>query len=186
MNLLIELTHHFLPFIVNSVSDESRFYRNWSGNAHRYKMKGIRIEGGLLEWWEIPYKVIRRLNEFIEEVPNSTLNEDTKKVRIAEARFLRVFNYFYMVKRYGGVPLVTKVVSKDDPEDVIYPKRNTEQEVYDYVISEVDAIANSLPEQVSGSEYGRASKYTALALKSRAALYAASIAKYGKVQLGVY
>lgn len=177
-------THHFLPFIVNSVSDESRFYRNWSGNAHRYKKNGIKIEGGLLEWWEIPYKVIRNLNEFISKAPNSTLDADTKKIRIAEARFLRAFNYFYMVKRYGGVPLVTKVISQNDPEDVIYPKRNTEKEVYDYVISEVDAIANILPEQVSGNEYGRASKYAALALKSRAALYAASIAKYGEVQLG--
>jgi hypothetical protein len=147
------------------------------------KAGNLKIEGGLLEWWELSYKIIRTLNEFIEKVEASdVIEESTKEVRIAEARFLRAFNYFAMVKRYGGVPLIKKVQSVDDPKEELFAARNTEQEVYDYIIAEVDAItgANGLPEE---NDYGRATKYAALALKSRAALYAGSIAKYGSVQL---
>lgn len=145
-----------------------------------FKFGNLKIQGGLFEWW--PYNIIRKSNEFIERVGTSPLNPSLASLRIAEARFLRAFNYFSMVKRYGGVPLITKMQTLDTPEEELYPVRNKEQEVYDFVISELDAIAYDLPERAS-TEYGRPSKYTALALKCRAALYAGSIAQFGTVQL---
>ncbi|TCK80857.1 RagB/SusD family nutrient uptake outer membrane protein [Albibacterium bauzanense] len=173
----------FSIFYVNNVSDESKSTSNFSGNAYQYKVNGLKINGGLLEYWERPYKVIRTLNEIIENLPSSTVSETFKKEKIAEARFLRAFNYFYMVKRYGGVPLITKVQQSTDPEEELYPKRNTEQEVYDFVISEAKEILNDLS-QIDDSNWGRPSRYAALALISRAALYAGSIAEYGTVELG--
>lgn len=146
-------------------------------------MNGIRIDGGLLEWWEKAYVVIRSLNDFIENAPNSALSPADKKTRIAEARFLRAFNYFAMVKRYDGVPLITKVQKTTDSEDVLYPKRNKEAEVYDFIIKEAEEAAKDLPANPTGADFGRAGRYAALALKSRAALYAASIAQFGSVQL---
>ena len=142
----------------------------------------IRINGGTLEWWETSYKVIRSLNEFIQKVPEAPVDDVFKKERAAEARWIRAFNYFSMVKRYGGVPIITIPQSIDDPEETLYPSRNSEKEVYDFVISEMDAIVNDLAE-VGSAETGRASKGAALALKSRAALYAGSIAQYGTIQL---
>lgn len=65
----------------------------------------------------------------------------------------------------------------------MYPKRNSEQEIYDFILSEVDEIVKDLPEQIESAELGRISKYAAYALQSRAALYVGSIARYGKVQL---
>ncbi|WP_080905086.1 RagB/SusD family nutrient uptake outer membrane protein [Parabacteroides sp. Marseille-P3160] len=173
----------FSIFYINNVSDESKSTSNFSGNAYQYRVNGLKIGGGLLEYWEKPYKVIRSLNEIIERLPSSSVSESFKKQKIAEARFLRAFNYFYMVKRYGGIPLITKVQQITDSEDALYPKRNTEKEVYDFVISEAKAVSELLPEKVSDTEWGRPSKYTALALLSRAALYAGSIAQYGTVQL---
>ena len=169
------------PFIINEMADEAK--SNWWNDKQSVgaKLGGIRIQGGVLEWWEISYRVIRMLNYFIANVQDSPI-EDTafKKQKEAEARFLRAYNYFAMVKRYGGVPLVKVALNIDAPEEEIYAPRNKEQEIYDFIISEMDAITDDLPE--SGTS-GRPSKYAALALKCRAALYAGSIAQYGTVQL---
>lgn len=172
----------FSIFYVNNVSDESKSTSNFSGNAYQYKVNGLKINGGLLEYWERPYKVIRTLNEIIENLPASAVSETFKTQTIAEARFLRAFNYFYMVKRYGGLPLIKKVQKDTDPQEELYPKRNTEQEVYDFVISEANAILADLPE-IDDTNWGRPSRYAALALISRAALYAGSIAEFGVVDL---
>lgn len=134
-----------------------------------------------MEWWG--YNTIRSLNEFIERVPDSQLSPEEVTSKIAEARFLRAFCYFALVKRYGGVPLITKVQQATDPEEELYPVRDKEATIYDFIISEIDAITNDLSETVTAENIGRPSKYAALALKSRAALYAGSIAQFGEVQL---
>lgn len=171
----------FMMYFINHMSDEAKANATWSGNAYQLKFGNINESGtkGLLEWWERAYVTIRRLNEFIARVPGSPVDAAWAKKRVAEARFIRAFNYFSMAKRYGGVPLVTKAQAISDPPEELFVKRNTEKEVYDFVISEIDACANDLPEAVAAVDYGRPSKYAALALKSRAALYAASIAAYG-------
>jgi hypothetical protein len=173
----------YAEFEVNEVSDECfPQWRDWNpSTAFRYKYGNLTIGGGLLEWWG--YSTIRSINQFIERVPTSPLSPGEIKAKIAEARFLRAFCYFAMVKRYGGVPLITKVQSLNDPQDELYPKRDKEAAIYDFIISETDAIANDLPEEATGDDLGRASKYAALALKCRAALYAGSIAEFGTVQL---
>lgn len=172
--------HGYGPLIINNIADEGKGGWEISGNAEDYKSGKLDINGGFLEWWEYPYYIIRNLNQFIKRVPDSPIDNETKKLRVAEARFIRAFNYFSMVKRYGGVPLITKAASLDDPEEVLYPKRNSEKELYDFVISEMDAIAEDL---VATNDFGRPTKWTALALKSRAALYAGSIAQFGSMQL---
>ncbi len=173
----------FTMFFVNNVSDESKSTSNFSGNAYRFKTEGLKISGGMMEWWEKPYVIIRSLNELIEKLPSSTLSDDFKKEKIAEARFLRAFNYFNMVKRYGGVPLITKVQSISEPEAELFKPRNSEKELYDYVIKESLEISEILPPVQEDADWGRPTRYAALALASRAALYAGSIAKYGTVQL---
>lgn len=143
------------------------------------KSSDITIKGGIFEWWGYP--TIRSLNIFIDKLNAlNNLSESYKKQRLAEARFLRAFAYFNMVERYGGIPLITKVQQLNDPPEELYPKRDKEEDIYQFIISELDAIANDLQENWGD---GRATKYAALALKSRAAMYAASIAQWGKVQL---
>ncbi len=163
---------------VNDVSDECKFGYNAGG--YQFKAGNLNIGGGLLEWWEYPYKVTRSLNIFLQKVPDSPIDEELKINLMAQARFLRAYSYFSMVKRYGGVPLITEPQEPSDPEEELYPARNKEQEIYDFVIAEMDDCYKDLPEV---TEKGRPTKYAALALKSRAALYAASIAKFGTVKL---
>jgi hypothetical protein len=175
--------NHFSVFAINCVSDEAKSMHTWAFNANSFKLGGLKINGGLLEWWDNAYLALRVLNDFIERVPNAPVDDDFKKERVAEARFLRAYTYFAMAERYGGVPLITETQNIDAPKDSLYPKRATEAAVYDYVLSECDAIATELPANRSSGEYGRPTLYAALALKCRAALYAGCIAQYGTVQL---
>ena len=168
------------PFIINELSDESK--RGWIAGQANTKMTGMRINTNILAWWESAYEVIRMLNEFIERLPDAPVDESYRKQKIAEARFLRAYNYFSMVKRYGGVPIITTAQDINTPDEELYPARDKEQDVYDFVLSEMDAIVNDLPDRTV-TEYGRPSKYAALALKSRAAVYAGSIAQFGTLKL---
>jgi hypothetical protein len=175
------LSNWFGRFMINEVSDEC--YTQWVPIWSSFKWGNLTVAGGLLEWWEPSYKINRKINEFLERVPSAPVDDNFKKQRIAEARFLRAYNYFTLVKRYGGVPLITKLQNIDDPKEELAPARNKEAEIYDFIISELDAIKDVLPDQQSGDDVGRPSKYAALSLQSRAALYAASIAQFGTVQL---
>ncbi|QEM05577.1 RagB/SusD family nutrient uptake outer membrane protein [Mucilaginibacter rubeus] len=131
-------------------------------------------------WGTWDYKYVRDLNLFIERATAATKLTDAQKNQfIAEGRFLRAQYYFELVKRMGGVPLITKSLNYDFSGNVeaLQIPRAKESEVYDFIISEAEAIKGLLP--VNVSEKSRATPAAVLAMESRAALYAASIAKYG-------
>jgi len=131
------------------------------------------------------YKLIRNCNDFILQLEEAkTLSESEKKLLFAEARFLRAMHYFALVKRYGGVPLIEKPQEYDPGNlDALQVTRNKEIEIYDFIINECREAAKELPLKRGSSDRYRAEKGAALALCSRAALYAGSISKYGTVQL---
>lgn len=131
------------------------------------------------------YKLIRNCNDFIAQAEQATsLSDADKTLLLAEARFLRAMHYFTLVKRYGGVPLITapQVYDPAKLESLMLP-RNKEIEIYDFIISECQEAAAILPVTRDAAARYRANRGTALALCSRAALYAGSIARYGKVEL---
>lgn len=160
-----------------TIADEATGF--WGGTTP--KSHWININGGVYEWWGYP--TIRKLNTFLEKMESSSLDDSYKKQRIAEARFLRAFAYFDMVKRYGGVPLITRAQQLNDTNEELYRKRDKEADIYDFILSELDAVVNDLPTANVSSDLGRPTKYAVLALKSRAAMYGASIATWGTVQL---
>jgi len=131
-------------------------------------------------WWTWDYGYIRDLNLFIQRDSAATKLVDTIRTRfLAEGRFLRANYYFDMVKRMGGVPLILSPLEYDYKGNVssLQFPRAKESDIYDFVISEAEAIKNQLPSDVN--EKSRATKAAALAMEARAALYAGSIAKYG-------
>jgi hypothetical protein len=156
----------------------ARGFAYWQVSAD-FPLEVIDEDGaGPIDYW--PYWNIRNANEFIVGMRNSSFNKEFIDQKVAEARYLRAHEYWQMVKRYGGVPILTEPQDVDAPIEELNVPRNSEQEVYDFIASEMDAIAEVLPED---DEPGRVDKYTALALKSRAMLYAASVAEFGEVQL---
>ena len=158
------------------VSDETKYCGfGAQSNLSEVKHYGLQPNSGWWQWWGNAYYVIRLLNNFIDYAADSPIPE--ANIRIGEARFLRAFCYFGMVKRYGGVPLITEVLELTSDSIKLYPKRNTEKEIYDFILKETDEISKILPPV---TDAGRASKWAALALRSRVALFAGSIAQYGK------
>jgi starch-binding outer membrane protein, SusD/RagB family len=139
-----------------------------------------RNDWGYGSWSTWDYGYIRDLNLFIERATAAkALAESDRALFLAEARFLRANYYFEMVKRMGGVPLITKSLLYDFSGDPTYLQepRKKEHEIYDFVLSELEAIKSTLP--ASTTDKSRASRGAALAVASRAALYAGSIANYG-------
>jgi len=137
-----------------------------------------------LDWWG--YFNIWKINyalENIEGIGEKVLSKTERENRLGELYFMRAFSYFAMAKRYGGVPIILEPQDPSTtPEDEYFPARNTEQEVYDQVLADAQRAFDLLPNRWTGQK-GRAAKWAAKALESRAALYAASIAKYGTLQL---
>lgn len=121
------------------------------------------------------YKTIRKaftLLERIDQVPDAPGGE---KERIkAEARTMIAFEYFQLMKRYGGVPLITKRLNPTT--DNVNLERAPLEDIYKYIISMLDeAIAvPSFNARYEGLEFGRLTKGFAYGLKARAALWVAS------------
>lgn len=91
-----------------------------------------------------------------------------------EVRFLRAFFYFELVKRYQNIPLVLDVLTQQQANQAIPV---TADEIFDFIIKECTEIAEVLPinyDEYKEKEYGRVTKGVALALKTKASLYAAS------------
>lgn len=129
-------------------------------------------------YWDYGY--LRDLNLFIQQCNQATALSPAVKDRfLAEARFLRGAVYFELVKRMGGVPLILEPLTYDFSGDATYLRnpRKKESEIYDFVISEMEAIKGALPSDPATKS--RATQAAALALEARAALYAGSIARYG-------
>lgn len=141
-------------------------------------------DGSSWELWD--YGKIRRVNEFIQKLNEykSNFTEAKYEFWLGEAYFIRAYCYFAMVKRYGGVPIV-KVPLDYDPDNLenLEIPRSTEKDCYDFIAEDLDIAIKLLPVNESYLGQGRATKYAALALKSRAMLYAGSIARYGTLQL---
>ncbi|MFB6342747.1 RagB/SusD family nutrient uptake outer membrane protein [Saccharicrinis sp. FJH62] len=139
-------------------------------------------EYGYDYWSYWDYGLVREINLFLQNAKSdiaSQLRPEDRQRFIAEGRFIRATIYFELVKRMGGVPLILEPLSYDlsgDPSSIQFP-RTKESEIYDFVLNELDTIKSDLPDDIEIK--GRATQGLILAMQSRVALYAASIAKYG-------
>ncbi|TFF37884.1 RagB/SusD family nutrient uptake outer membrane protein [Mucilaginibacter psychrotolerans] len=181
LSILGDLYNRYLDFsgLDNgwaSFVDFSEAFPSENGSSYFVQRTGW----GYGEWGTWDYTYIRELNLFIQRATASTALTDAEKNQfVAEGRFLRASYYFEMVKRMGGVPLITEPLDYDFSGNVavLQKPRNKESEIYDFVISEAEAIKVLFNSGIN--DKSRASKGAALAMEARAALYAASIAKYG-------
>ncbi|MDR3184015.1 MAG: RagB/SusD family nutrient uptake outer membrane protein [Prevotellaceae bacterium] len=138
------------------------------------------LDPGAPSWWEPGYALNRDINLLLETIPTiEALSNDKKNELAGEAHFLRAFNYFALAKRYGGVAIIREYQPYTPAIESLKVPRSTEKETWDFVMSECDEAAKYLPPARTGNDTRRATKWTACALKSRAALHAASVAKYG-------
>jgi hypothetical protein len=127
--------------------------------------------------WDDAYTGIRATNYLLQKAAESGLGAQIDRW-VGEARFFRAYHYWNLVKTYGGVPLITKVLDVTSPE--VYTPRSTQQQIIDFIIGDLDTAVAKLVKQsqLAPAELGRVTQGAALALKARAALYQATWLKY--------
>jgi hypothetical protein len=157
----------------------------WSGQNNEEGRNNM-VNYSYSSWTLWNYDLIRDINLALESIEKYGVNLTAaqRKQYSAELRFIRAFNYFELVKRMGGVPLITKQLIYDYSGNAtnLRVPRSKEYEVYDFIASEMDAIKGDIGNVNSGIPSAtRANKYTCFALKCRAMLYAASLAKYNNL-----
>lgn len=143
-------------------------YDRRGGNSNFHKM----TNGALLannpyvkNYWENSYTKITRCNRFLEGIGGLSDPAVVKRFT-AEARFIRAAQYFYLSQFFQDVPLVTKVLTKDEANNVVkVPKAK----ITEFIITEFAEAAADLPrfKDLKATEVGRASKQAALAFLGR-------------------
>jgi hypothetical protein len=119
--------------------------------------------------WTQSYIGIGRCNALLENmIKAKSVTTAAQYSRIeGEAKFLRAYYYGTLISLYGDVPLVVKSM----PTEESYLARTPKAEVLNAIFSDLDSAAAKLPLSYTGTDIGRATKTSALAFKSRIALY---------------
>lgn len=121
-----------------------------------------------LDIWSSAYNMIYMTNSLLEGLADADKISNELRIQMeGEARFIRAFTYFYLVNLYGDVPLV---LTTDYRENELV-SRNTEAEVYEQVLYDLNESNNLLNADYSNGERTRVNKYAATALLARVNLY---------------
>lgn len=114
---------------------------------------------------------IRNCNFIIKNLPSVTILPNTLKDRyVAEAKFLRAFFYFELVKNFGADVLQTDFNATDA---TLFLQRSPATEIYKQIYKDLQEASAVLPEkgQYASSDIGRATKGAALGLLAKAYLF---------------
>lgn len=117
------------------------------------------------EYWDAVYSNITNCNIVIRDI-DVVEDEDTYNEYLAEAMFLRSYHYFNLVRLFSGVPLVLTKLTVTEANTM---DRNTEDEIYDQIISDLEQIVDNkmLPVERDSEEKGRATEVAAKALLAK-------------------
>jgi hypothetical protein len=111
--------------------------------------------------WRQMYLCINRANTGIMRIATIEMNEGLRSSYIAECYFIRAYNYFNLVRLFGGVPLTVSEIAT--PGQINTPK-STREQVYEQIIADLKEAEKSLPVSRSGAEVGRVTKGSAQTL----------------------
>ncbi|GGH08591.1 RagB/SusD family nutrient uptake outer membrane protein [Sphingobacterium alkalisoli] len=155
-----------------NMDNSSDLSANSNSNGYAQGYGTIAVGGGS---WD--YGGIRTCNILLEKAAAYT-GADNITQHVGEALFFRAYNYFNLLKTYGGVPLVTTALDVDSPE--LYGKRNSRYEVVAQILVDLDNAIDQLPteQNIPTQDKGRVSKWAAKALKAQVQLYEATWEKY--------
>ena len=116
------------------------------------------------EAWVNFYQGISRCNVVIGRVPDIAMEEPLRARLVAEAKFLRGFYYFHLVRLFGDVPLVTAEVTS--LAELTLPKRDPAAKVYEQIITDLKDAETVLPVSYTSADQGRATRGAAKAVLS--------------------
>ncbi|AHG93134.1 RagB/SusD domain-containing protein (plasmid) [Gemmatirosa kalamazoonensis] len=107
------------------------------------------------DFWRLTYRAVNTTNTVLDAAPTANVPDATKKVRVAEAKFLRALYFFNAVRTWGDIPMPLKATEGPQTEAT----REPVAKVYDQIVKDLTEAAADLPP--SQPQYGRATKYAA-------------------------
>jgi hypothetical protein len=125
-------------------------------------------EGQVSDFWNGQYASINLCNQAIDSIPPITMDATLKTRYVAEAKFVRAYGYFRLVRAFGGVPL--RLHYPKSGADFNVP-RSTPAQVYAQIEQDLTDAASILPQTYGSADIGRATKGAALSLHAKAAMY---------------
>lgn len=150
----------------NAVSAQRDKWRAW---AFMFNYNALSPSDPNVDIWSDYYAKIRKCNRFFEQIGNTTLSEEKIKVLTGQVYFMRALFYFDLVKHYGGVVLLDKVLTMEDDWNL---PRATEEATYNFILADLQKAIDLLPEEWDSDNKGRVTKGAAYAFRSRVNLYA--------------
>lgn len=157
-------------------TDNAHSHKPWEGNYELVQQNGINASAGYGSYY---FGMVRTVNNFLVNVENCQMDATLRERMKAEARFFRAMSYLDLTTKFGKVPIVTTVMDYDAPN----VPRDEVEKVRAFILQELQEISEILPESYDGSsmnEVGRITRYGALALRARAALYFGNYAEAEK------
>jgi tetratricopeptide (TPR) repeat protein len=129
-------------------------------------------DGTVSAFWQSLYEGVQRANSVIANVSKmETISADVKEKAIAEARFLRALCYFRLLDLFGGVPYYDETTDVNSDFATMKNKRSTAGEIRTKIIEDLTMAIDKLQVTWPDSEYGRATKGAAYALRGKVYLY---------------
>ncbi|MEN9443631.1 MAG: hypothetical protein RIS47_521, partial [Bacteroidota bacterium] len=132
-------------------------------DKHKVRPQSGEVHGLWLKY----YKGIYRCNMVLANIQGATASDAFKKRVTAEAKFLRAYFYFDLVRLFGNIPLITNpLLPQEYSQKQVAPKL-----VYDQIASDLVDASADLPGTMTSADNGRASKWAAKSLLARVYLY---------------
>lgn len=148
-------------------TDNSHSHKPWEGNMELLQQDGI---GTAAAYGNYSFRTVRLVNTFLANVDACQMDAGLKERMKAEARCIRAWKYLYLTTRFGKVSVIRDVLEYDAPNVARDPVETVRQ----FILDELEDVAKVLPAKYSGgnmNEVGRITRWGALALRARAALY---------------
>lgn len=166
---------HSGPWI--AASDEAMY--NWDFNYANNLNQSTwsATDWDVSAYWSDWYKSIRNATDFISKIDKANPAEVNAIERArfkAEARALRALYYYWLVRMYGPVPIINKVLAPDAPLSELNIPRNTFDECISFIVEQLDSAYTDLPLVPANEEYGRITKGIVKAYKTQALMLSAS------------
>lgn len=125
-------------------------------------------DGQIKDFWTGQYQNINYANQVLDNIPAISMDQTLKARYIAEAKFVRAYSYFRLVRAFGDVPLRLKVPA--DASEYNLP-RTAKAEVYAAIEKDLTDAAAVLPQSYGAADLGRATKGAALSLNAKVSMY---------------
>lgn len=160
-----------LVIMLDAMTDDSYWRPSRAASIQQSDWDITPTHTTITAYWEYVYRSVNAANFAIEGIPTSS-NENFKEADqipyIAEARFMRAFDYLFLVSLFGDVPLITHTLKGFDQFD---QPRTSKDAVYEQIIADFQFAKDNLPEKQPDDAKGAPTKATAAAYLAKAYLY---------------